>query len=984
MTGCPTDQELESLIDERVALNEAPPDAPTRPSSLLTHHLEHCERCRERVGQLERDRDFMHEIVSALSDVSDTGAPKRAASPTAATLAVQGYDIDGELHRGAQGVVFKARQLSTNRDVALKVLYHESGTSLRMRQRFLREIELAAQLRHPNVVTIFDSGETEDGRLYFAMEYVDGRRFDACAKEIAASSAGRPADYRRRALALFDAVCAGVAHAHHAGVIHRDLKPGNILVTFDHQPKVLDFGLAKATDADVNSRFALTTIAGGFMGTIAYASPEQTRGNPDAIDTRSDIYALGVLLYELITGRLPYDVTGSLSDGINNVLNAPPATPLRWRTTNGADADGGRPVDRDLETIVLKALAKESERRYATVDALRDDLAHYLAGKPISARRDSALYVASRHARRHKVKIVVGLALIGAVAVIAKLSDALVSSKEVAKDAADLVEVFSQRLAQQEMWEATSGVARAAETPPGNAAAVDRNAVITINAPEAPTALNPMHMRRGDLFVCELLFERLFWRTDRLELVPNPHLVESITEDEDPTIRTIRLREGLTWHDGEPLTSADIEFSWRQTISLEVRSDKRRQASRIKDIIPVDPRTFTIQLEQPHATWRVSANFELIPRHRFEPGLSEDPTLRTSTYFQKLHHAPIGSGPFRFEAWDADEIRLAPNPDYEAEGLRPTVAGLRIHWLKSPQARLDAFCAGELDLVELTFEQYQTQIYSDAFERAGREARRPSSQYHYIGWNCRGDEPRLADPQVRQALAMAIDIDRIKAQVTNNLAAACFGPWAPDSPFTAPNVRRFAYRPRQAEQILRGGRSTDKAHRDPKENELKLRLVINGELAADAQIAEIVRDCLEDVGVRVTIVAAANRAEYIERLKEGRFDAYLGAVTPGVAPELHTTEFMTGGKVNFGGYSNSEIDRLFSTAESVTDETERITIFRRMRQILYDEQPRTYLYHEPELWGVSHRLSGVVFSNRGPYYFQPGVIQWWAAGNAEN
>lgn len=989
MTGCPTDHELESLLDERIA----PPDAPTRASSLLTHHVETCDRCRMRIDALQRDRAFMDEIVGALSDVSHRSSTETPAALTSATLTIAGYEIDGELHRGAQGVVFKAHQKSTNRKVALKVLYHESGTSLRMRQRFMREIELAAQLRHPNVVTIFDSGETDDGRMYFAMEYIDGPRLDAFAKTLAGEADARPAAFRRRVLQLFDAICAGVAHAHERGVIHRDLKPGNILIAAGGEPKVLDFGLAKATAAEVNERFALNTIAGSFMGTIAYASPEQTRGKPDEIDTRSDVYALGVLLHELVTGRLPYDVTGPLADGIDNVLNAEPETPLRWRPMGEGDSAGeARPVDRDLETIILKALAKAPARRYQRVEALREDVGHYLAGAPIGARRDSPVYVATRYARRHRG--VIGFVAIALVltAAIAVLVSALTSSQQAAQSAADTVEQYASRLAQQEMWDATSGAARDVAAAPADMAAVDRDAVVFVNAPEAPTSLNPTYMHRGDLFVCELLFERLFWRDVNLNLVPNGHLVESIDEDGDASVKTIHLRDGLTWHDGAPLTADDVVYSWEQTLSPPVKSTKRSQASLIKEITAIDPRTVVIRFDGPVATWRISANFELIPKHLFEKGDVDDPTLRESDYFAKLHRHPVGSGPFRFVSWDDDAIRLRRFDGYNVNGTAPYVGGVVVKWIDSPSARMDAFLDGDLDLFELTNEQYRTEIYADAFEAAGREARRPSSRYHYILWNCDRTSIHLDDAKVRQALAMAINVDRIKAEVTNNLAAACFGPWRPDSPYSDPSLRRFAYRPAMAKRMIDvaiGAGSSDTKGRgakamDVSRDSLDIELLVEASSDRDRETAKIVEDCLGRIGVGVETSVLRNRSEFFRRLQRGDFDAALMATTPGIDPQLNHVEFETDGRLNFGDYSDPIVDRLFDEAARAADETDRIGIFREIHRRVYDAQPRAFLYHEPALWAVSRRLSGVAFSDRGPYYFQPGAIGWWVARESKN
>lgn len=984
MNACPTDQELESLLEDRVA----PADAPTRASSLLTHHLESCDRCQQRVNAMSRDREFMHEIASALSDVNDRARTRPAEKPTASGLSISGYDIESEIHRGAQGVVFKALQHSTNRKVALKVLFHEVGTSLRMRQRFMREIELAAQLRHANVVTIFDSGETEDGRMYFAMEFVDGPRIDAHTATLVGECGASIAELEQRTLAMFDAICAGVAHAHQNGVIHRDLKPGNIMIDADGAPKVLDFGLAKATDAGVNERFAFSTIEGSFMGTIAYASPEQTRGNPDAIDKRSDVYALGVLLHEIITGKLPYDVTGPLAEGIDNVMNAEPQTPLRWRSADKLKpAQETRRVNRDLETIVLTALRKDADRRYQTVDALRDDIAHYIDGKPIGARRDSKAYVATKHLKRNKNVLVVGAALLALSAAIAMLSSTLSTTQEAAQSAAETVELYAMRLSQQEMWDATSGAARDMTPAPVNPAVVDHDSYVIVNAPQAPKSLNPTLVKRhGDLFVCELLFERLFWRTVDLDIIPNAHLVESITEDKDPTIKTIRLRSGLTWHDGAPLTADDIIYSWRKTVSPSVRSTKRRQASRIADLIAIDPRTIEIHLESAHATWRLSANFELIPKHIFEPGEIEDPTLRSSEYFERFNLHPIGSGPFKFESWSENELLLSRFDNFKIDGQPPMTAGLRVRWIQSPDERMAAFLDGELDLFELTDEQYRSQIYNDDFEQAGAEARRPSSRYHYIIWNCDDDAGRFHEPKIRRALAMAINTDRIKAEVTNNLAAACFGPWPADSAFSDPALRRFAHRPNVARNALRdamrsqfqdGGDTTERDP-SPESNQFyDFELLVQSTGNRDLRTAEIIRDCLENVGVGVTITRVESRSSLIQRLRDGQFDACLMATTSAVDPELHLAEFVTDGTLNFGGYSNSNVDQLLAEALQTLDETDRSRIYRRIHRILYEDQARSYLFHEPALWAVSHRLSGVRFSSRGPYYFQPGVMDWW-------
>jgi serine/threonine-protein kinase len=290
-------------------------------------------------------------------------------------------------------VVYKARQLATKRVVALKVLLSGVFATSRQRLRFEREIDLVSALSHPGIVTVYDSGVTPGGRHWFAMEFVDGRPLD---DHLRARREADGAPSLRELLGLFETVCAAVAYAHQRGIIHRDLKPGNILVDERERPRVVDFGLAKPVDPEVAPEAATVTVAGGFLGTLAYASPEQAAGDPNAVDVRSDVYGLGVILYEMLCGEYPYDVSGALS-GILDTIRTTPPRPLRGR--------GPYRVDDELETICLKALAKDPARRYHSAEALGRDVRNYLAGAPIDAKRDSGWYLLTKTMARHKLKV---------------------------------------------------------------------------------------------------------------------------------------------------------------------------------------------------------------------------------------------------------------------------------------------------------------------------------------------------------------------------------------------------------------------------------------------------------------------------------------------------------------------------------------------------------------------------------------------------
>ena len=354
--------------------------------------------------------------------------------------AIEGYDILREIHRGGQGVVYQAIQKSTKRKVAIKVLLEGPYASKSAKRRFEREIELVAQLKHPNIIAIFHSGQTTDGRQYCVMDYVRGVPLDQYVRNEKLTL--------EEALQLFSTVCEAVNYAHQRGVIHRDLKPSNILVTPPLQtpplqtpplkkwgaggvglgrvgpkrgatgslpasvgdPKVLDFGLAKQLLSPDES---LVSLTGQVIGTLPYMSPEQAEGNPDKIDIRTDVYALGVILYQMLTGHYPYPVAGQMAEVLKHIAETPPTPPSRsWKSDSGITRrttkrlrPGQCPIDDEVQTIVLRTLAKERERRYQSAGELAKDVSHYLAGEPIDAKRDSAFYVLKKHMRRYRLPI---------------------------------------------------------------------------------------------------------------------------------------------------------------------------------------------------------------------------------------------------------------------------------------------------------------------------------------------------------------------------------------------------------------------------------------------------------------------------------------------------------------------------------------------------------------------------------------------------
>ncbi len=295
------------------------------------------------------------------------------------------FAIRGIIGEGGMGTVYEAEQDNPKRTVALKVI-RPGVASAEMLKRFALESQVLGRLQHPGIAQVYQAGtaDTDLGQVpYFAMEYVRG-------VDLRTYITGKNVTPRER-LNLLAHICDAVHHAHQKGVIHRDLKPGNILVDESGQPRILDFGVARATDADLH--VTMNTDVGQLIGTLQYMSPEQVAADPDQLDTRSDVYALGVIAYELMTGHMPYDLK-------NQVIHEA-ARIIREEEPQQASAIDSM-FRGDVETIIGKALAKDKERRYESAAGLAEDIRRHLRDEPILARPPTVLYQLQKLARRHR------------------------------------------------------------------------------------------------------------------------------------------------------------------------------------------------------------------------------------------------------------------------------------------------------------------------------------------------------------------------------------------------------------------------------------------------------------------------------------------------------------------------------------------------------------------------------------------------------
>jgi serine/threonine protein kinase len=334
---------------------------------------------------------------------ANSGAGPTLGRPQSVPATIGPYRVFAPLGEGGMGTVYEAEQEHPRRRVALKVIRGGQFVDAQSVRLFQREVQTLARLLHPNIAAIYEAGHTESGEHFFAMELVHGSTLD---RYVAARTAPLDEAEIRFRLRLFLTLCEAVSYAHQRGVIHLDLKPSNVIVPAPDESargrlpelKVLDFGLARITASDAEA-VSLVTEVGVIRGTLPYMSPEQVRGESDRVDVRSDVYSLGVILQEMLTGRRPYDVGGvSVVEAIRVISEQAPL-PLRqaW--------PGPRPPDLDLQTIVGKALEKEPNDRYASAAALAEDVERYLDSRPILARAPSTLYQVKKLVRRHRTLV---------------------------------------------------------------------------------------------------------------------------------------------------------------------------------------------------------------------------------------------------------------------------------------------------------------------------------------------------------------------------------------------------------------------------------------------------------------------------------------------------------------------------------------------------------------------------------------------------
>jgi len=466
------------------------------------------------------------------------------------------YRILRKLGEGGMGIVYEAEQDHPHRHVALKVV-HTACVSISLLRRFDQEVEVLGRLHHPGIAQIYEAGTADTGagpQPYFAMELIEGQLLSDYARDQRLDTSKR--------LELLARICDAVDYAHQQGVVHRDLKPQNIMVDEMGQPKILDFGVARATDADLQT-MTLQTEVGQVIGTLPYMAPEQARGEIEEIDCRCDVYALGVIAYELLSGHRPFDLKDKVIHEAVRVICEEEPTQL---------SSIDRSCRGDIETIVGKALAKERSRRYDSAFSLAADIRRFLHDEPIHARPPSTWYQLGKFTKRNKVLVGGVAAVLVALAVGAVISTLLYLEAEEARFVAEVARGHAAQRAtfarNRMLLMAAQGLAK---TKPQDALLILRELPAKVRPETAKLALDISHEALGrSLFVTE---RRLLGHSDQVVQAAwgpdgrrfftrgsgtsNRLLIWNADGDEEPVVLGVGMGNHAAWSpDGKRIVTA--------------------------------------------------------------------------------------------------------------------------------------------------------------------------------------------------------------------------------------------------------------------------------------------------------------------------------------------------------------------------------------------------------------------------------------------
>jgi peptide/nickel transport system substrate-binding protein len=540
------------------------------------------------------------------------------------------------------------------------------------------------------------------------------------------------------------------------------------------------------------------------------------------------------------------------------------------------------------------------------------------------------------------------------------------------------------------------------EPAPDDRAAIATAEVLYRNIDGNPGSLNPLFQSSTyEFYLSGVLFEGLFNFDAEMNWQVNDAVVESFHESDDHLAYTVKMRPGLTWHDGHPFTAHDVVFSWENILDDRVPCPAVRTGTdKIVEVEALDDLTVRMVHESALPTNKWNALFSIIPKHLYEVEKESNPDLKSGDYYNGLNRAPIGNGPYKFVEWkENDKIVFERWDDYY--GDLPHFKRHVFRIIPDANILLLSFTKGDVDEFRMSPQQFATQtlVGSDFDKAGGVKVLAPQWAFSYIGWNQDGSNPFFNDVRVRRAMTMACDIDRMRRELTYNLYEPCLGMYHPDSWMFNPEVQRIPYDLDEAAALLdeAGWIADDERegwrHKsfDGTPVKFEFTLAIPQGSSLGAKIAAIFQEDLKSIGVSLK-TQTLEWATFQERTRKHEFQAATAAWGTGTDPDTgwnlwHSEECKPDGSSgrNYGCFKNDRVDELFELARHEFDFEKRRAYYQEIHRIVYDEQPYTFLFNRGTFWGLHERIRGVSSSPRGIFNFTPAEAAWWVpAGQSKH
>ena len=510
-----------------------------------------------------------------------------------------------------------------------------------------------------------------------------------------------------------------------------------------------------------------------------------------------------------------------------------------------------------------------------------------------------------------------------------------------------------------------------------------------------PGTLNPLFTSSiYETYVADTLFDGLFNFNSDFEWIVNESMVESLEKTEDQKTWTVKLRPGLKWHDGHPLTAHDVAFTWEAIMDDEVPTKTLRTGrDQLKSVTALDDLTVRFVHKEALPTSKWNMLYSILPKHiigdKDNANRKEDRSLKKSPYYLKYAQAPVGCGPYKFVRWERNRTIVVERWD-EYHGRKPYFKRQIFKVVKDPHQALNLFKKGELDEIEITPLQFATQTNDANFAKLGVKAFHPTWSYYCVGWNATmkpdKSNPFFTDRRVRRAMAHAANIQLVLKNLTYGLSRQASGIFQPGAWMYNEQVRLLAYDLSKARELL------DEAGWEVNENDgvrykqidgekvkFEFTLLIPQGSTLGPGFAAIFSEDLAQIGVSLK-QQTMDFSALLDRLRGKNYEAFMLGWSTGIDPDTnrnlwHTSEAESGR--NFVSYTNTRVDELFELSRRELAPVKRAGHFKEIHKLIYDDQPYMFILSRAATWAFHKRIRGVTFSPRGVFSVYPSHLDWW-------